>query len=46
MRHKKRSLNEAFFLLLNASADTIKADLRRITNRLGSAWERRFVAGP
>ncbi len=46
LRRKKRRLIEAFIDFLDIRIDTLKADLRRISIRLGSGWEQRFAAGP
>lgn len=41
LRRKKRALIDAFACFLEVSIDTLKADLRRITGRLGAGWEQR-----
>lgn len=41
LRRKKRALIYAFACFLEVSIDTLKADLRRITGRLGAGWEQR-----
>jgi hypothetical protein len=41
LHRKKRVLTEAFATFFEIGFDTIKADLRRIEDRLGSSWDRR-----
>jgi hypothetical protein len=43
LRRKKTRLIEAFATFLNVKIDTIKLDLRKIEDLLGSEWERRYV---
>lgn len=41
LHRKKRVLIEVFATFFEISSDTIKSDLRRIEERLGSGWDRR-----